>query len=377
VYAGNCSGSGSSGTVFVTFPSERLCSGSWPDIGVIQRCQLYGSVVWEPEFLVAGSCRTRGILMPRIYERSKTKTNSVKNRFEADALDVLFCPPVSSPTERSCKSRAMPDPPFHLVQNAKKTVEEAVFWHTASIVAQSGSQSGTATAIEWNCRSFLVTANHVVRKTTDSDLLFNFRLSGTLKRASEQAGLGPETLSPFPASPLRILQRFQDVADDIAALEVPSDLAEERNITFFRLPHSSRLPSQLPSTLAAIGFPANSVQDLSPTAKVIEAFAPWGNRIKPVKKPPRGYNNRTHILVDFPGAQEGRHPGGFSGAGAWYSESPPRSQVWMPNLSLAGIVTHYYADRGALLICRVERIATFLKRSVIGRTHAATANQPK
>src|SRR5882762_3071434 len=67
-------------------------------------------------------------------------------------------------------------------KNAMEGIEEAVYWHTAGIVTDSGKNVGTATAVRWNKHLLLLTADHVINKTADRDLLFVFRPPGTLER---------------------------------------------------------------------------------------------------------------------------------------------------------------------------------------------------
>ena len=65
--------------------------------------------------------------------------------------------------------------------------------------------------------------------------------------------------------------------------------------------------------------------------------------------------------MEFYPVDQGREPGGFSGAGAWYqvhSEKPPI--VWFPSPILAGLITDFHRTAKVLEICRIESIVMFL-----------------
>lgn len=79
------------------------------------------------------------------------------------------------------------------------------------------------------------------------------------------------------------------------------------------------------------------------------------------KNAPKKFNRRTHMLIEFLPAVDGRKPHGFSGSGAWYqtpTKEPPI--IWVPEPVLAGIITNYFPDSKVLEICRVERLVAFL-----------------
>jgi hypothetical protein len=198
--------------------------------------------------------------------------------------------------------------PFNLKKSAMEGIEEALFWHTVAIVADRGTGFGTAIAIRWNAHNLLVTANHVIDHTTDTDLRFLFRPSGNLERAPWWEKRGTDKISPDPASPIRIFQRFQDAKDDLAALRVSPDLHREENLKFFDVREELKAPKRLTS-LTAIGFPADSIEQLDCVAKAIQPFSLWSNPATPGKNPPDGYQKARHILLDFPAALDGKHPG--------------------------------------------------------------------
>lgn len=160
-------------------------------------------------------------------------------------------------------------------------IEEALYWHTVGIVAERGKTIGTATAIRWKNNTLLLTANHVIEKTLDCDLGFFFRPPGTLKHSDwwqKSPQTGPVIVPSFP----KILQRHQDPRADIAALLVPANLEQENNVKFFDLGEGVKLPRRINSSLAAIGFPADSQERLAPMAAAIGANRSWLSAGNPI-----------------------------------------------------------------------------------------------
>jgi len=252
---------------------------------------------------------------------------------------------------------------------AGEGIEEFIYWHTAGIVLGIGRpgtvQVGTAAAVLWKGRHLLLTAGHVLNGATDGELRFIFRPQGTLERAAWYQSTSPQKISPFPASPIELIARYRSTEDDVAALEVGSSFVEHSRVRFFQLAEGSKLMRPIKSSLCTIGFPFDSFQRLNPVAGALTTFSLWGNLAKAGTNPPPDFDSRQHLLMDFLPAADGRHPGGFSGAGVWYQAplpEPPR--IWAPDLLLAGLITHYYPSRKQLLICRIERVVSFLSRTL-------------
>src|SRR5262245_50662642 len=108
-------------------------------------------------------------------------------------------------------------------KNAMEAIEEWVCWHTAGVTAVSRvtgfPEIGTVTGIRWKNRTFLLTADHVIRDYADNDLRFLFRPPGQLDRNPWWQSSNPNQ-KLFAAVSLDILRRFRNEQDDLAALEV-------------------------------------------------------------------------------------------------------------------------------------------------------------
>jgi hypothetical protein len=260
----------------------------------------------------------------------------------------------------SIKGRQPTELPYGLKDNVMDALEEAAYWHTVAIIEKSGKTIGTATAVRWRSRTFLLTAQHVIRKTSNQELRFFFRPPGTLDRTKwKTAPAGPIKLaSPFR---LNIIGRYEDPRADLAALELIPRLEKEQNIRFYELADEAKTPGRRPQDVWAIGFPEDSVEKIDEAAYAFASSPLWAKVVKTPRPAPDEFNPRKHILFDFQPAQDGRKPHGFSGTGVWFRDTTPKNKVWMPDLRLLGICTHYYTRRKLLSLVRVEAVLRFLQ----------------
>jgi len=258
--------------------------------------------------------------------------------------------------------------PFDVQRHAKEAIEEFVSWHMCGLGTRLGSQLpevGTATAIRWKRKTFLLTANHVVKNIPNQDLEFAFRPPGTLERPDWWQSTNPRPQRYLRARHLEILQRYTSVKDDLAALEVRPELEDQNVVKFFDVSGKSKIVRPTASSICTMGVPFDSFERLAPGAVAFQVTVHWGELVPLSRRLLRDFNRRKHLLLEFPPANDGRHPGGFSGAGAWYhapSANPPN--VWSFRPVLAGVITHFYNGPKLLRIARVESLVAFLQTIV-------------
>jgi hypothetical protein len=250
-------------------------------------------------------------------------------------------------------------------RHACESIEEFISWHTCGISAMSKETGfpdvGSAVPIRWGKRTFLVTAGHAVDAFTNEELDFVFRPPGSLERALWYQSATP-TKRLLRGERLPIIRRFRSKNDDIAALEVSPDLEATNGFRFYTLDANTKIVRPIPTSICAIGLPFDSYERLGPQAAAFSMFALWGNVVRPGKRVLHKFNPRKSLLVEFLPAKDGRKPGGYSGAGAWY-QTPTATPliVWTPASRPAGLITAYYAKRQVLEVCRIERVVAFLK----------------
>lgn len=249
-------------------------------------------------------------------------------------------------------------------KHAKEAIEEFVCSHICGVdMRPSGTQVpgvGAATAIRWKQRTFLLTADHVVKDIPNENLEFVFRPPGTLERSAWWQSTPPRSAKYLRARQIKIVRRSRSLKDDLAALEVGREL--EDHVRFFDLSPESKIVRPIGSSICTIGVPFDSLERLAPGAIAFSMTVHWGELVGPGTRLLDGFKPRKHLLLEFPPANEGRHPGGFSGAGAWYqapSAKPPI--VWSFRPVLAGIITHFYKKPKILQIARIESVVAFFR----------------
>jgi hypothetical protein len=248
-------------------------------------------------------------------------------------------------------------------RRAFATIQEHIYWYVGGVSMVSKRSGfidvGSVTAVRWENRTFLLTADHVIREHSDEELTFIFRPHGTIPEALWWQRSTPGPL--FRGQPLNIIQRYRSVRDDLAALEVNPDLETSGRVRFYDLHAESKVTRPIRSSFFAIGLPFDSCEYLGPQAAAFSMHIVAGDEVR--KNLPEKFNPATHILMQFPPAEQQRDPAGFSGSGVWYQKAGTgKRKIWRPEMVLAGITTHYYYKKThALEICRIERVVKFLQ----------------
>jgi hypothetical protein len=228
-------------------------------------------------------------------------------------------------------------------RHACESIEDHIYWHIGGVSAISKRTGfpdvGTVIAVRWIDRTFLLTAGHVVDGYADDELRFVFRPPGPLQRDHWWQSSSSEG-QMFRAEPLNIVRRYRSNSDDIAALEVKMTLEPNKAPRFYELSPNSKIIRPINSSICAIGLPFDSFEHLAPGAAALTMFALWGNIARSGKSKLEGFSPRKNLLMEFLPADQGREPGGFSGAGTWYqtpSTKPPI--VWSPAPILSRLST--------------------------------------
>ena len=243
---------------------------------------------------------------------------------------------------------------WYLKKHAVEGIDEAVAWCTVGIISDDGRGIGTASAILWKGAHFFLTAFHVIKDSSPEDLWCLFRIEGTLGRA----GIPETVVATDIELSARQKIKFEDVKIDpdldLAALRV-QDLSSRFPVRFHELDPASKTPPSK-TTVWLMGFPSALAKKV--TEYGLAAFSSVEvTQVEPCMEM-EGFDPSLCFLVKYSSADT-IHPGGLSGAGVWYHQGP--TQVWHPNLGMAGVCTQYYTKRGLLEIVRAERIIDFLQ----------------
>ncbi|MGB8495643.1 MAG: hypothetical protein WCE53_14675 [Candidatus Acidiferrum sp.] len=253
--------------------------------------------------------------------------------------------------------------PFELQKHAAEAIVENIYAHTVGLAGYPPVFLGSAVAIRWKGRALVVTADHVIKGVDDSQLLFAPRPPVPLKLND-----GPQDAMRgrvHRLEKLPVIRRYRQEAKDVAALEVPLELEEQRPLLrFYDLSESLKLPRPMPESVTMIGFPGDALEQPSPGVWTFSGHLLTAQPQRYTGQTLKDFLPRSNFPLTFPPATDGRKPQGFSGTGIWYQSNMPKTELWVPKLILLGICTSYY-DRSQLLCAlRIERILTFLREFV-------------
>src|SRR5216684_2709514 len=220
---------------------------------------------------------------------------------------------------------------------AAVAIEEAVAWHSVAIISDNGQAIGTGVAAPYGPHHVFITAAHVVAGQELQSLQYLFRPTGPLVWAelAEVSSRRAEVVVT-PRETVVIERVLTDDVLDLAFLLVPPELKNRSRIRFFELGKDSLTPPE-GTTIRLRGYPSDVALPMGGTDKLVLPAVVWGTIDN--KRPPEKFDPKTEFLVPYAFAEVGKHARGFSGAGAWFHDSP--TAVWHPNLGLAGICTAY------------------------------------
>ena len=248
-------------------------------------------------------------------------------------------------------------------KHAAEAIVENIYAHTVGLAGYPPVFLGSAVAIRWKGRPLVVTADHVIRGVDNGGLLFAPRPPVPLRLNDEPQDASRSRMHRLERLP--VIRRYRHEERDIAALEVPPGLEEQRPLLrFYDLSESSKLPRPMPENVTMIGFPSDALEQPAPGVWTFSGHLLIAQPRRYVGQRLKDFLPRSNFLLGFAPAADGRKPHGFSGTGIWCQTNSARTGLWAPKLALLGICTDYY-DRSQLLCAlRIERIFTFLRKFV-------------
>ena len=252
-----------------------------------------------------------------------------------------------------------------------EAAEEAMSSHTVGLVSKTRPIVGTGTAIRWGDKSLILTAKHVVEPISPDDLRFTFRGPGTLERAYREELDAAEQRRVMSSQLIPIAAIKSDNVEDLAVIEVPPDLHEKQNVTFYTVTPVRITEGELG---AFIGHPVALSREILPKQRAIFRSIQYGRFTHQGERLLKNFDPNHHFLLEYePG--EDLEPAGFSGAGLWVPIQPD-SPIWHANLYLFGIILAYYSSSRLLTGLRLHVITDFLRKTYGDCSNPSSAPAP-
>jgi hypothetical protein len=232
--------------------------------------------------------------------------------------------------------------------------------------AREEETPGTGVAGRWDDHYFILTAKHIVRLATPSDLSLFVRERGDLKTQHASTITEQDGSAPIPLNdPTAVIHRSP--SEDLAAVAI-SPSAVNPLLEFFDYRDGLWVDPNEGEIVAGVGYPTavglrfqhlvgQAIQGnivLSPilfTGTVLpdSTGRDFSSRFDPTQ----------HYLTTYEPTEEGTHPSGISGAAVWV-ESRENQAVWTARLKFAGICTDAYRDGSIEQIVRASVVRQFL-----------------
>jgi hypothetical protein len=245
----------------------------------------------------------------------------------------------------------------HTVEHmAGQAVAHAVAPYTFGIiqndrVGSEGREIGTGFGVRWKENFLILTAAHTLQQTPDEMLYYLLPPLKGLQMVDSANVVWQERVQ---LENPRILLSDDTPNDDLAAIILPAQPPAIGEAHFYKLDESHVSPN-LGCEVLFLGYPGVRAKKIGDNY-VAMLYYDCGETCAGV--PDEDYDPGVHLLVGHPSAED-VDPHGLSGSGIWCSRST--GPVWSPNVRLAGLVTHYFADRKALRGYRVEAVLGFLR----------------
>jgi hypothetical protein len=234
----------------------------------------------------------------------------------------------------------------------------AMYRYTFGIIGDeptNGSEAGgigTGVGIYWRGVYLIVTAAHVMKDTDRKRLYFLL--------PDESLELKDSSIRS-EATPPKLHKRYQLVDHqtiyagnlDLAVFRLPEQQIEQGQLHFYHLDESHRTPSDA-EIVGMLGYPAEAKLQVGLNYMATPSYSVG----KIVGLPP-GCDVNSQFAISYP-TSENLNPPGFSGCGLWVPTKTPDDKVWVPQISLIGIVTKWYRQSEKLVGYRVEELIKFL-----------------
>lgn len=245
---------------------------------------------------------------------------------------------------------------FDRNQAAAQALEERAASHTVGLVVSDEKEVGSGILVRRAQSFYVLTAAHVIGGTPHEQIRFLLRQEGRLNRVPVEH-LEFSEMSPTEALPIMRLHIYEE--RDLAAIEL--DIRATSPLLSYTLPFEDLELSSSPPVDQVVlfcGYPSEVARVVGPASMALALCIKWST-VQPSIEREEGAH--SHFWMDFRGeAVNGLHPHSFSGAGVWYKTQA--TEIWQPNLRMAGIVQSFLPRRKLLECIRVEAVRDFVTR---------------
>jgi hypothetical protein len=243
---------------------------------------------------------------------------------------------------------------------ATEALANAMYRYTFGIIADGkghaeGKGLGTGIGIFWKSTYLILTAAHTM-ETTPCERLY-------ILLPNESVKFQGSTITA-QSTPFRMRRRvalenpkplLADDGEDIAAFILPKQAHECGQSHFYPLEELHFTQEVAAQQIGLLGYPGATALSVGDNF-MATPYVSFGTQITAVSE----VNSASQIAISYP-ANRSVDAHGLSGSGLWKTKGCSTGQLWAPEISLYGLITHWAPQREALIGYKVEELIRFLQ----------------
>jgi hypothetical protein len=243
---------------------------------------------------------------------------------------------------------------------ATEALANAMYRYTFGIIADGkghaeGKGLGTGIGIVWRGTYLILTAAHTM-ETTPCERLYMLLPNESVKFQGSTI-----TAQPTPFSMRRRLtlenpkSLLADDGEDIAAFILPNQEHECGQSHFYHLDELHFTQEVAAQQIGFLGYPGATSLSVGDNF-MATPYVSFGAMMTTASE----VNPDSQVAISYP-TNRSVDAHGLSGCGLWMTKGCSTGQLWAPEISLTGLVTHWVPQRQALIGYKVEELVRFLK----------------
>jgi hypothetical protein len=254
-----------------------------------------------------------------------------------------------------------------LNQQHRKANIERIASHTVGIASDRNTGVGTGTLALLDGQKFILTAKHVLGKSTPDELRFWLRPPAAMRDKAAKDTTNEEVGGFTVGEKLPIVDAQLDEVRDVAALRLDPNYALPDGPEFYDMRRSVPLmkwdEKKLDGlSLLMLGFPIDNSREIPTEGRLKFMFMGCAEHLSNYSadlntKIWSGIESKFSRDKDFAftysGDAEEYRPNGLSGSGVWVLGETPNAPVWTPDPIMIGIVHNWLRKSGNLLALKL------------------------
>jgi len=254
-----------------------------------------------------------------------------------------------------------------LIQQHRKANIERIASHTVGIASERNTGVGTGTLVLLDGQKFVLTAKHVLGKSTPDELRFWLRPPTAMRDKAAKDTIDEEVGGFTIGDKLPIVDAHLDEVRDVAALRLDPSYALPDGPEFYDMRRSVPImkwdEQELDGlSLLMFGFPTDNSREVTIEGNRKFMFMGCAEHLSNYSAELNAkiwatvvskFSRDKDFAFTYNGETEEYKPRGFSGCGVWLLGETRNAPVWTPDPIMIGIVHNWLPKSGNLLALKL------------------------